>query len=137
MKRTKYAVDTKVPVPQTRIEIETTLARFGATAFAYAVHETGASIAFECNSRRIRFSLPLTKGDDARTQKHHRERWRALFLTIKSKLVSIDSGIETFEDAFMPHIVMPTGQTVSETIRPQIADAYKGGRMPLLLTGPT
>lgn len=30
MKRTKYAVDTKVPVHQTRNEIEQTLTKFGA-----------------------------------------------------------------------------------------------------------
>ena len=139
MKRTKYAVDTKVPVNQTRIEIETTLAKFGATGFAFAMFEGNATIIFECAGRRVRFVLPLGKdSSEAKTARLHRERWRALFLTIKSRLVSIDTNIETFEDAFMSHIVMPDGSTVGERLKPQIADHYKGNKMgPLMLTGPT
>ncbi|MCA1452182.1 hypothetical protein I6F35_02995 [Bradyrhizobium sp. BRP22] len=136
-RRRVYAADTKTPVTQTRAEIEATLAKFGATAFAFASHQKGATVMFECAGRRVRFELPLN-GDvsDAKTARHHRERWRALFLTIKSKLVSIDCQIETFEEAFLAHVVMPDGSTVGDRVRPQIADQYKGGNMPLMLAGP-
>jgi hypothetical protein len=46
-KRPIYAIDTKVPVAQTRSEIETELTRFGATSFAYALLPAKASILFE------------------------------------------------------------------------------------------
>lgn len=94
MKRVKFAVDTKVPINQTRAEIEQVLSRFGATSFAFAVQEKGATVMFECSGRRIRFDLPLPKADtQSRTDRQHREKWRALFLSIKAKLVSVDTEI--------------------------------------------
>lgn len=139
MKRTKFAVDTKVPVNQTRMEIETTLTRFGAASFAYASQPDKASILFEFAARRVRFDLPLPSDTtDAKTQKLHRERWRALFLSIKAKLVSVDTGIETFEEAFLAHVVLADGSRVGEAIKPALIDQYKTGKMgPLLLTGPS
>ncbi len=65
-----------------------------------------------------------------------RSRWRALFLCIKAKLESIESGIETFEDAFLAHIQMPDGHTVAEHVRPRIAAAYETGTMQPLLPAP-
>lgn len=136
-KRAKFAVDTKVPVAQTRTEIETTLTRFGATSFAFAVQEKGATIMFECQGRRIRFDLPLSKEQtEARTAKVHREKWRALFLSIKAKLVSVDTGIETFEEAFLAHVVLADGSTVGQMTRPAIESQYKTGKMTPLLAAP-
>jgi hypothetical protein len=139
MKKTKYAVDTKVPVNQTRNEIETALSRFGARSFAFATQPDSATVLFEFDSRRIRFDLPLpSETSEARTAKLHRERWRALFLSIKAKLVSVDTGIETFEEAFLAHVVLADGSTVAQSVAPAIADQYKTGKMkPLLLGGPS
>jgi hypothetical protein len=54
-------------------------------------------------------------------------------LAVKAKLISVADGIETFEEAFMAHVVMPDGRTVAETITPNIALANKqGGAVPLL-----
>jgi hypothetical protein len=121
MRLAKFAVDTKVPVNQTRAEIEAILAKFGATSFAFAKHPDRATVMFEASSRRVRFELSLpTAETDAQTAKLHRERWRALFLAIKAKLVSVDTEIETFEDAFMSHIVLDDGSTVGESIKPTL-----------------
>lgn len=137
MKRARFAIDTKVPVGQTRNEIETTLTRFGAKSFAFAVHETGATVMFEYDSRRVRFDLPLGKDTtDAKTAKLHREKWRALFLSIKAKLVSVDADIETFEEAFLAHVVLADGSTVGHATRPAIAQQYKTGKMVPLLGPP-
>ncbi|WP_210205670.1 hypothetical protein [Pseudaminobacter salicylatoxidans] len=65
-----------------------------------------------------------------------RSRWRALYLCIKAKLESIDSGIETFEDAFLAHIQMPDGHSVSEHVLPRIAAAYAGEPLQPLLPAP-
>ena len=139
MTKTKYAVDTKVPVNQTRTEIETALSRFGVRSFAFATQPDSATVLFEFDSRRIRFDLPLpSETSEARTAKLHRERWRALFLSIKAKLVSVDTGIETFEEAFLAHVVLADGSTVAQSVAPAIADQYKTGKMkPLLLGGPS
>ena len=57
MKRAKYAVDTKVPVNQTRSEIETILTKFGATSFAFMVNP---SAAFSMVTAHESFGAPLT-----------------------------------------------------------------------------
>jgi len=137
-RRAKFAIDTKVPVNQTRAEIETTLARFGATSFAFATHVDRATVMFEAMKRRVRFELKLpSDSTEARTAKLHRERWRALFLAIKAKLVSVDTEIETFEDAFMSHIVLADGSTVGENIKPALIEQYKSGKMVPLLGPPS
>ncbi len=137
MKRAKFAIDTKVPVARTRDEIETTLARFGATSFAFAMQESRATILFEFGGRRVRFDLPLQKGgSEAATARLHREKWRALFLSIKAKLVSVDTGIETFEEAFLAHVVLADGSTVAQQALPVIEQQYHTGKMTPLLEGP-
>ena len=134
MKRTKFAVGTDVPVNKTRSEIEQVLTKFGASSFAFAVHEQGATILFEFASRRIRFDLPLPKAsDEAKMARMHRERWRALYLSIKAKLVSVDTEIETFEAAFLAHIVLANGEKVGDAIRPAILEQYQTGKMTPLL----
>lgn len=137
MKRAKYAVDTKVPINQTRSEIESALTKFGASSLAFALQPEKAIVMFECNDRRIRFDLPLPKGNtDAKTAKLHREKWRALFLAIKAKLVSVDTEIETFEEAFLAHVVLADGSTVGQMTRPAIEQQYKTGTMTPLLGAP-
>jgi len=131
----KFAVDTKVSVPQTRSEIEQTLEKFGASSFAFAMKPSSAVIAFECQGRRIRFDLPLPENTPANARAH-RQKWRALFLSIKAKLVSVDTGIETFEEAFLAHVVLADGSTVGQMSRPAIEQQYQTGKMvPLLGDG--
>lgn len=133
-----YASGTTVAVDKTRVEIEKVISKYGARNFGYMAEDSRAMIFFEANDRRIRFSLrlpPLGKGgsDQAR-----RSAWRALLLVIKAKLESVESKIETFEEAFFAHVVMPGGQTVYEAAREQVSEAYQLGRVdgPLMLTGP-
>ncbi len=138
MKRAKYAVDTKVSVRDTRSEIEQCLSKFGATSFAFAIHDGSATIMFEFGARRICFDLPLPKDDtEAKTARLHREKWRALFLSIKAKLVSVDTEIETFEEAFLAHVVLANGQKVGDAVKPALIEQYKTGKMIPLLGGPS
>jgi len=149
----KYAQQTDVASDRSRGEIERTLTRYGATKFAYGWDEGRAVIQFEAHGRRIRFILPLPSVDDVkRTPKGRvrnaktwqavrdqatRQRWRALLLSIKAKLESVESGIEEFDEAFMAQIVLPDGSTVGERIKPEISGAYAGGQFqPFLLTAP-
>lgn len=132
-----YAEYTKVPVEQTKTEIERTLARYGADRFAYFTESGKACIVFEAHSRRLRFDLPLPTGEDTKAQKQRRQKWRALLLCIKAKLESVETKIETFEEAFLAHVVMPDGKTVHEHTRPRIESAYKGGEVGRLLPGPS
>lgn len=144
-----YASDTSVSPEKSRMEIERTLQRYRANKFAYASQEKKASIVFEMNDRRIRFDVPLPTPDDfARRkdggmmpsyqvtqalEKSIRQRWRALALAIKAKLEAVESGITTFEEEFLAHIVLPNGRTYGEWAVPQIAEAYEHKKMPPLL----
>ena len=55
----RYAEDTKTSVEKTRIEVERTLSRFGASRFMYAYEETAAVIAFQFQDKQIKFRLSL------------------------------------------------------------------------------
>lgn len=135
-----FASTTKVPVDQTRSEIERTLTRYGADRFAYFSETGRAIILFEAKDRRIKFEVPLpaakpTENDATRKTREQmiRQRWRALLLCIKAKLESVASNIETFEEAFLAHVVMPDGKTVGEHAAPVIAESYlRGSNLPLL-----
>lgn len=148
----RYATDTSVSSEQTRMEIERTLRRYGASRFAYATMDDRAMIGFEMAGRQIRFLLPLPDQNDRqfthtpergarRTPENAareweqacRQRWRALALVIKAKLEAVECGISVFEDEFMANIVLPGGGTVGDFMRPQIAQAYLTGRMPPML----
>lgn len=131
-----YARRTKVPADRSRHEIETILIRYGASKFGYMTDDRQAMIGFEAHNRRLRFILPLperSKKSEMRWAQEVRQRWRALLLTIKAKLESVQTGITTFEDEFLPYTLLPDGKTVSEWLQPQISAAYSNGRMPPLL----
>ena len=131
-----FAKNTKVPVDRTRGEIEKTLGRYGALRFLCFTEQNRAVIIFEAHLRRLRSDLPLPDGDSEKDRQKCRQKWRALLLAIKSKLEAVESHIETFEEAFLSHIVMPDGLTVGTPARPQIAAAYKGEPMQSLLPAP-
>jgi hypothetical protein len=128
--RVPYAIRTKVTVEKTRADIEHLLAKYGANRFAYFVEPKRAVILFEVHDRRLRFALPLP---DERLVK---QRWRALLLCIKAKLEAVASKIETFDEAFLSHVVLPNGDTIYERTAPQLAQIAKGQDLPPLLPGP-
>jgi acyl-CoA reductase-like NAD-dependent aldehyde dehydrogenase len=147
-----YAQDTKVSPEKSRQEIEQIVTRYGASAFAYAHKGSESTVMFEINNRRLKFIVELpanerefayTPGGKSRTidqarnayEKAKRQKWRALALAIKAKLESVKSGITSFEEEFLAHIVMPDGRTVSQWVTPQIAKAYETGKMPQLTSG--
>jgi hypothetical protein len=131
-----FAAKTKVPVEQSRAEIERTLARYGAKNFAYFTEAGRSIIVFVAHERRIRFDLPLPIGEAEKDNQARRQRWRALVLCIKAKLESVESKIETFEEAFLAHVVLPDGLTMIQHAKPAIEQAYKSGDMPPLLPAP-
>lgn len=158
---TLYAAETGVPVYKSRAEIEAITGKYGATRFASMFEEGRAIIMFEAEGRRVMFELPLPdrKSFAQETQTYHRngvpktkvvevppaqqekkweqacrQRWRALALVIKAKLEAVDTGITTFEDEFLAHIVLPDGKTVGKWFKAQLAAAYEHKKMPPMLS---
>ncbi len=146
-----YAANTDVTPDRSRAEIERTLQRYGATGFLYGWKNNQAMLGFEMDRRQLRFvmALPDLQAAEFQTtptgrqrtsnaaqeawEQASRQRWRALALVIKAKLEAVESGIATFEEEFLAHIVLPSGQTVGQWMLPQVEQAYLTGQMPALL----
>lgn len=139
-----YAAETEVPVEKSKAQIERLLTEFKATAFMSATGNGQAMIAFEMAGRHVKFVLPYPKPNEIPRKRDPvkameqamRTRWRALYLALRAKLEMAATGITTFEDEFLAHIVMPDGRTVGETTKPRIAQAYESGEVRPLLEGP-
>jgi hypothetical protein len=120
-----YAEKTKVPVSRSRDELERTLTRYGADAFGYGWDQGKAVVSFRAHGRYIRLAMDVPE-----KPQEERQRWRALVLVVKAKLEAVESGITTFEQEFMAHVVLPDNRTVGEWLGPQIEQAYIDGQMP-------
>ncbi len=124
-----YAVKTTVNALKTRQEIEALIMKRKAKNFASFTEERGAMIAFELSDRRIVFRLPLP---NPKNEQDIRSRWRGLLLTLKAKFESIDRGVETFDDAFLSHVMLHDGKTVGEHTKLSLPKLIAGEDVPLL-----
>lgn len=147
-----YASNTDVTSERSRAEIERTLQRYGATSFMYGWEEGRAVLGFVASDRQVRFVLPLPdrgarefthtpsrgtrRSASAAAEAYEqavRQRWRALALVIKAKLEAVEAGIVTFDEEFLAHLVLPTGETVAQATLPAVVQAYATGQTPALL----
>lgn len=155
----KFAEKTSVPVERSKAEIEQIIIRYGATGFGSMWEGDKAVIIFKMQEKQLKFILPLPDKIDERftikkTGRIHktlsrrseaeayklwqqacRQLWRALLLSVKAKLESVESGITSFEEEFLPHFVVPgDGRTVGEIMVPQLTYAYENNnKLPPLL----
>ncbi len=156
-----YAADTSVSVMRSIEEIRTLVMKSGGAQFILKEDVGIAAVCFKLHDRIVMFDLTLPertafatkpsrrrwasplKRSETEQQKAWeqacRSRWRALLLTIKSKLVSIEAGVETFEEAFLAHVMVPGAkgsERFAKIATEYIAAAYAGGpTMPLLGSG--
>jgi hypothetical protein len=146
-----YASGTKVASSVSRDQLEKLLRARGATGFMYGWDDAQghATILCRISERLIRLSVKSPDPDDFRrtptgkprtsaavatmVADEERRLWRSLLLVVKARMVAIDDGVETFESAFLPWIVLPDGRTVAEWLGPQLAEAYETHEMPSML----
>ena len=152
-----YANETAVSVSRSRDEIERTLARYGADAFSFTTEPSRATIQFRVPGQgttgrmvKLSTSIPDRNSDEFQFtayrgrrrepsaaerewEKACRQRWRALALRVKANLEAVALGIMSFDEAFMPFIMLPSGETVGSWLAPQVAQAYSDGQMPPML----
>lgn len=146
-----FAEGTTVKVEKTRGEIETLVRRAGATEFTGGYTATEAGFSFVLKTRRVQFSVSRPGKDDKRIRERakklmrrrfgepdaanfaqaideeERRLWRCLLLAIKAKLEIVGSGISTFDEEFLSHIVTDNGMTVIQRIR--LAEQNGGPRL--------
>lgn len=151
---TSYAKGTSVSVGKTREEIESLLRRFGCEEYG-ASNRPGEAVVFFrkeawrvqmrmklpsrkeieaewYNSRRTRYTTPTEVQALTRLEQREREAWRALLLVLKAKWAALEHGIETFEEAFLAHVVVANGQTVGDVVLPRFRAAI-AAKQPLML----
>jgi hypothetical protein len=149
-----YAHETNVPVAKSRAEIEQLVRRAGAHTFGVMETEGTAQVIFAMKDRRVMFELPLptlssfSKKTDRRGfylndakkrelwEQACRSPWRALCLAIKAKLVSVEAGVETFEEAFLAQVVVVNDgreQRFGTIAQKAIAESYTRNALPPLL----
>ncbi|GJJ23707.1 hypothetical protein [Mycolicibacterium mageritense] len=148
----RYAADTSVSSDKSQQEIQRTLRRYGADQFVYGWTDNSAMIGFALAGRQVRIWVPMpSRSEFAKTptgrprtanatdEAHEqaiRQRWRALALVVKAKLEAVDTGITTFDEEFLAHIVMPNGRTVADEVIPKMTAALAGESVPALMPAP-
>lgn len=156
MSQKGFAETTSVTPEKTKAEIETTLRRYGADSFVSGWDADRAFVMFKAKDRLIRFMITMPKRTEKRFTHTHtgklrsqtdqekeyaqaiRSYWRRLLLCIKAKLESVETGIETFEEAFLAQIVLPDQSTMGDWAKKQLHEVYTSKQMPraLLALGP-
>lgn len=147
----RYAEGTVVAVERSQAEIRKVVMQYGAEQYMTGEKAGMAIVGFVVCGKQIRFALPLPDPESPEFKKtpmgrsrsgsaaneafeaEIKRRWRALALIVKSKLEAVESGIVSFEQEFLPYFVLPGGVTVADAMLPQIDDAYRSGKIPLLL----
>lgn len=139
-----YAEATSVALEKSISEIVAMVRKAGAEQIGQMEEPDQFTIGFKLGERLIKFrvgfpsldEMPLRNGRNQALDNHQRrelleqrkrQKGRALMLVIKAKLESVESGIETLEEAFLANVVMSDGATVYERMAEPIALEYDKG----------
>lgn len=140
-----FAEKTSVSPEKTRFEIEALLKRHKATGFCSGFNGPALFVQFQVGGLMVQFRATVPKGVPAARRagtkkplaqrqadadaQSDRSTWRRLGLCIKAKLEAVATGIETFEQALLAHVVTASGETVGELVMNQV----RAGNIPLML----
>lgn len=133
---------TEVAVESSQAAIRKLLYEHGARNFAFSETEvesvSWAGVDFVHDEQRVRMRVPIRQVDQKvfqdkvrRAQTRTPEQigkelveqeakriWRVMFHGLKARLVSVEEGVETFEEAFLSHLVDPvSGMTLWEAMK--------------------
>lgn len=90
------------------------------------------------NKARRAHSRTLAEITNEAYEQEERRIWRVIYYSLKSRMESVAEEVETFEQAWLPHIVDPgTGATLWDRIRPTVEAGHLviGGKGLPQLTG--
>lgn len=144
-----YAENTTVAFEKSIADIIGLLRKAGADQIGQMESRASFTLQFTLAERMVRFRVHFPDADaikrmtgprqdaDRVSEQWRRQRGRALLLVIKAKLESVESKVETFEQAFLANVVLSDGQTLYERVQGPIAVEYKtGAPSQMLLAGP-
>lgn len=140
----EFAKGTTVDVGRTLGDIQRELSRFKCEGFGQYQDAVGIKIGFLKNGLNISMEINFPDRKSFKTTSNYRERseaaidkcvqeetrrlMRSLLLVIKAKLVAVSDGVATFEQEFMPYIVMSDGQTLSRKLLPPLLEMAKSAQ---------
>lgn len=133
---------TTVAVERSQGEIRKLLVRHGAQRLAFGeerdeMGQRWAAVTFQAGVHAVRMRVPLKIVDErevraklirARTktvdqirdglyEQEERRIWRVLAWNLKARLVAVEERVETFEEAFLAHLLDPrTNRTIYEQL---------------------
>lgn len=132
---------TTVPVEKSQGQIRKLLTGAGASRLAFGEEREEerrwAAVTFAVGGNAVRLRVPLKPVDGREVRnKHMRSRtktieevrdilyeqeerriWRVLAWNLKARMVAVEEEVETFEEAFLAHLLDPrTGRTVYEQL---------------------
>lgn len=131
-KRGRRYKDTTITPAQSLSKIRKLVEDYEASGFAFAERGQDVMVEFVIAHVRVRFLMAMPSPDEVRynaagakmsakqaTQalaKTTRLRWRGLQELIQAKLEAWDLGVLSFEEAFLPHIVIESGRTIAQAL---------------------
>lgn len=147
-----YAEKTEIAFDKSVGETISLIRKAGAQQIGQMELEDSFILQFRLTDRLIRFTLPLPTVNEmptrdgrnavltdsqreARAEQRRRSLARALMLVIKAKLESVESGIETTEQAFLANVVTADGGTVYSKVRDALQVEYQSGKPTTYLLG--
>ncbi len=133
---------TEVAVTKSQAEVRDLLVKHGATQFTFGEGagphgHSYAGVEFVVDGLKVRLSVPLkTPTDKAVSSRLSRSRgktrdqvlaammeqeakriWRVIAHNLKARMVAVEEGVESMEQAFLAHVVLPSSNhTVYEVL---------------------
>lgn len=134
---TRAYESTTVPVHKSQEELRGLLLKFGAEQFTMGEGRDWAGVEFVHSDQAVRMRCPVASAEEAvaadsrhvsvaekKANAAERERarvWRVLVWCVKARLVAVEEGLETFEQAFLAHLVNPANdRTLWQDLREPI-----------------
>jgi hypothetical protein len=127
----RYAQNTTVSVLNSELEIKRVLQRYKADRIGIMSEPGRATIYFSIKGRDVQLPIPLPvagqllpgakyqKWSESAAQKEERRRWRVMVLTLKAMLEAVESGVTTFDEAFLAHVVIGD-TTIGQALVPRL-----------------
>jgi len=136
----KHAANTKVPVGQSRNEIDKLLRGWccdgvrwtdrynkGETVLEFEWVPEGSEFPMLC-----RFRVELGDPDDAKEAQEWRRMHRVLRVFLMGVFEAVDAGLISLEEAVLPWVVTESGMTVSEGLLPKLLEIPTGNVITLI-----
>ena len=140
MKKPRYKnyKNTSIRLEKSQADINSAFPRYGVYEIQHTNQKGSFSIAFKVEIEEvsaplmIRIDVPYNKEKDIEDSigwKKQRVLYRVLFYYIKALLNTWNSGLKTFTEIFMPHLVLPNGGTIEQMLLPKLQKVIGEGKM--------